>query len=144
MRPPEFRRLARNLEAIGVAPSVIRRTVQELQDHFEDAEAAARADGLDDKAAFRAAVRTLGRLDAIAAEIAARPNLLSWRHRWPQTARCVDSMSYCLLWPVSPFVYYANHPAGIVRWGLSSSLAACVTATMLLVLHWILRSGGMF
>jgi hypothetical protein len=30
------------------------------------------------------------------------------------------------------------HPAWLLRWGLSSGLAACVTASMLLGLNWLI------
>jgi len=144
MRSPDFQRLARDLEAVGAAPAVIRRTIEELQNHLDDAEAAAIEAGLDGPAARRAAYRALGQRKRIVAEIAARPQLLSWRRRWPQAASCVDTVSYCALWPVTPFVYCATHPAGIVRWGVSSSLAACVTGTLLFAMQWLVRSGGGF
>ena len=139
MRVSEFERLAHELEAVGAAPAIIRRMLAELEDHYEDAVAAARKSGIDRDTAERVAADSIGRVDLIVDEVAARPNLLSWRRRWPQAARCVDSVSYCLLWPASPFVYCANHPAGIVRWSVSSSLAICVTGTILLSLHWMMQ-----
>jgi hypothetical protein len=139
MRVADLERLAHELDAVGAAPAIIRRTLQELEDHYEDAVAAARRAGLDRAAAETAAARSIGDLKHIVTEVAARPDLLSWRHRWPHAANCVNCASYCLLWPVSPFVYFVNHPAGIVRWSVSSSLAICVTGSILLSLHWMMR-----
>jgi len=133
-----FAELALELEAAGAAPSIIARTIRELKDHCADAEAAAIAEGTSPAEARRAALERLGSARAIAAEVAARPDLLDWRHRWPQSARCVDSLAYCLVLPAAPFVYCVSHPAGLVRWGLSSSLAACVTASLLFLLQMLL------
>lgn len=132
-----FDKLARELEAAGAAPSVIARTLQELGDHCADTEAALRAQGLDSASARRQALECLGSSERIVAEVSARAELLDWRHRWPVSARCVDSMTYCLVLPASPFVYCATHPAGLVRWGLSSSLAGCITAAMLFGMQWL-------
>jgi hypothetical protein len=140
MRAPDFDTLARELEAIGAAPSIISRTRQELSDHYADIRAAALAAGLSHAAARREAAKSIGSLDIIVAAVAARPNLLDWRHRWPKAAIYVDSLTYCLLWPATPFVYCATHPAGIVRWSLSSSLAVCVTGSLLLGLQWLLKT----
>jgi hypothetical protein len=130
-----FEQLARELEAAGTARSVIRRTVQELQDHCEDAQAAALERGLSADAARTEALECLGSVEAIVAEAASRASLLDWRHRWPTSARYVDSIAYCCALPAAPFVYCATHPAGIVRWSLSSGIATCITAAMLLVLQ---------
>lgn len=135
MSAPEFGKLASELEAVGASPSVISRTLIELEDHCADVEAVALKKGFDRATARRHALECLGDLDAIVAAVAARPNLLSWRCRWPHAARWAESMSYCLLWPAVPFVYCATHPAGIVRWSLSSTLAICVTATILFILQ---------
>jgi len=133
-----FNELARELQAAGAAPSVIVRTIQELEDHCADAEAAALDQGLSLIEARRQALQSLGSLDAIVGEVAARSTLLDWRHRWPQSAHCVDSVAFCVALPAAPFVYCATHPAGLVRWGLSSSLAVCITGSILLTLQWLI------
>ena len=130
-----FRQLERELGAAGAAPAVIARTIQELKDHCADAEAAALADGLSPNEASRAARAALGSQQSIVAAVAARPELLDWRHRWPASARCIDSLTYCCVLPAAPFVYCATHPAAIVRWGLSSGLAVCITGSLLLALQ---------
>jgi hypothetical protein len=140
MPAPDFDKLARELEAIGAAPSIISRTRQELADHYADVQAAALAGGLGRAAARREAAASIGSLENIVAAVAARPNLLDWRHRWPRAANYIDSLIYCLLWPATPFVYCATHPAGIVRWSLSSSLAVCVTGSLLFGLQWLLKT----
>jgi hypothetical protein len=130
--------LERELRAAGVARTVIFRTIQELQDHCEDAEAAARARGLSGRAARREARASLGRANEIVAEVCARRELMDWRYRWPQSARCLDSFAFCLALPVVPFVYCASHAASITRWGLSSSLAVCVTGSLLFAMQWFI------
>jgi hypothetical protein len=133
-----FKQLARQLAAAGAEPAVIARITEELQDHCSDAEAAARARGASAAAARRQARRSLGSVESIVAAVVAQPELLDWRHRWPQSARCIDSLSYLLLLPAVPFVYCATHPASVVRWGLSSSLALCITGTLLFAMQWMI------
>jgi NAD(P)-dependent dehydrogenase (short-subunit alcohol dehydrogenase family) len=131
-----FEQLARQLAAAGAEPAVIARITAELKDHCADAEAAARACGASPSAARKQALRCMGSAESIVAAVAAQPQLLDWRHRWPQSARCIDSLSYCLLLPAAPIIYCATHPALVVRWGLSSSLALCVTGTLLFAMQW--------
>jgi NAD(P)-dependent dehydrogenase (short-subunit alcohol dehydrogenase family) len=131
-----FQQLARQLAAAGAEPAVIARMTEELKDHCADAEAAAQAQGASPSEARRLARRSLGSAESIVAAVVAQPQLLDWRHRWPQSARCIDSLIYCLLLPAAPIVYYATHPASLVRWGLSSSLALCVTGTLLFAMQW--------
>ena len=141
MQTLSFSRLERKLAAAGAAPAVIARMKQELLDHCVDAEAAALERGLSAAAARREAWSQIGSDDAIVDAVAARPSLLDWRHRWPHSARCVDSLALCVALPAAPFVYCATHPAWIVRWCLSSSLALCVTATILFAMQWLIAIG---
>ena len=133
-----YKKLAQELEAAGAAPRIIARMISELRDHCADAEAAALERGLSPAAARREALEALGSVSAIVDEVSRHNCLLDWRHRWPRSARCVDSMTYCLAMPAAPFVYWASHPAGIVRWGVSSSLGLCITGTILFGLQWII------
>jgi hypothetical protein len=133
-----FDKLARELEAAGAAPAIIDRTIQELKDHCADAEAVALERGLSPAAARRQARECLGPASAIVAAISARPALLDWRHRWPHSARFFDSATHWLVLPAASFVYCASHPAGLVRWSVSSSLALCVTGSILFVLQWLI------
>lgn len=141
MQTLSFKELKCALAAAGAAPSVIDRITQELKEHCDDARAAALARGSSPFEARRQALVGLGSAEAIVAAVSARPDLLRWRHRWPQSARCIDSFAYCLALPAAPFVYCLSHPASIVRWGLSSSLAACITVSMLFAMQWLLPSG---
>lgn len=141
MQTLSFRRLVHELEAAGAAPDVIARMSQELKDHCEDAETQALSQGMDPDAARAHARESLGNEAAIVSAVRARSELLSWRQRWPQSARCVDSLAYCLVLPAAPFVYCASHPAWIVRWSLSSSLATCVTASLLFAIQWLMAIG---
>jgi len=142
MQTLSFDKLQRELEAAGTAPAVIARICQELKDHCEDTMAAAVAGGVDPQEAQRLALAALGSDAAIVAAVASRRQLLDWRQRWPQSARCVDSLTWCLAAPAAPFVYCATHPAWIVRWSLSSSLAVCVTGSLLLAIQWLITTGA--
>jgi len=135
MPAPRFDKLGRELRAAGAAPSVVERILAELSDHCLDAEAEWLAKGFDPAEAERRALTSLGSVEAIVGQVMARSELLDWRHRWPQSARCVDSFAHCVAWPAAPFVYCASHPAGMVRWSLSFSLGAFVTATILFTLQ---------
>jgi hypothetical protein len=136
MRPLSFRKLERELTAAGAAPAVIARITEELRDHCADAEAAARLTGASPSEARRQARRRLGSAESIVAAVARQPALLDWRHRWPQSARCLKSLLDLLALPAAPIVYCATHPASIVRWSLSSSLAVCITGTLLFAMQW--------
>jgi len=142
MSAPKLELLRRELKAAGAAPVVITRMLLELEEHLADAEAAAIAQGMDPGDARRHACACLGTTQAIVAAVAARTELLDWRQRWPRSARCLDTVSYMVAWPAAPFVYCASHPAGIVRWGVSSGLGACVTACMLLAMNSLLALSG--
>lgn len=144
MQTLSFEKLARELEAAGAAPSVIARIIQELKDHCTDAERAALERGMSADQARREARESLGSSATIVAAVTAHSHLLDWRHRWPQSARCLDSLSWYLALPAAPFVYCASHPAFIVRWGLSSSLAVCVTGSILLAMQWLVVVGNGF
>lgn len=130
-----FGKLARELAAAGAEPSVAARIIQELREHCADAEAAGLAGGLSPDEARNQARECLGSEQAIVAAITSRRDLLDWRHRWPHSARCVDSLAYCIALPAAPFVYCVLRPAFIVRWGLSSTLALGITGSILLGLY---------
>ena len=138
MQRLSFHELEDELRAVGAAPPVIARITRELKDHCEDAEATAIARGLSADVARREALASLGSTETIVAAVAASPELLDWRQRWPKSARCVDSLAWCIALPAAPFCFCASHPAAIVRWGLSSSLAACVTGSILFARQWMI------
>lgn len=127
-----FEKLALKLQAAGAAPSVVERICEELSDHMAEAEAEGVARGLSVSAARAEAVALLGSADSIVAEVAGRPELLEWRRRWPFAARCLHAIASCGMLPAMPFVYCASHPVWLARWGLSSGIAVCVTAGLLL------------
>jgi len=140
MQKLSFVELQHKLLAAGAAPSVIDRIIQELREHCDDAAAAAVASGHSASEARRLARSALGSADTIAAAVAAQPELLDWRHRWPGGARTFDGLLRCLVWPVAPFVYCCAHPAPIVRWSVSSGVAACITAMLLFAMQWLIPS----
>jgi len=138
MQTFSFKKLEQDLAAAGAAPVVIARITHELKDHCADAEEAAMARGLRPAIARHQARSSLGSSDAIVSAVVAQHSLMDWRHRWPHSARCVDSLAYCVALPAAPFLYCASHPQWIVRWSLSSSLAACITASILFGLQWLI------
>lgn len=138
MQPFSFKKLEQELAVAGAAPAVIARMSRELKDHCADAEAAGLDRGLSPARARHQARAILGPPEAIVSAVVAQQNLLDWRHRWPQSARCVDSFFYCVALPATPFLYCASHPAWIVRWSLSSSLAVCITALILFGMQWLI------
>lgn len=135
-----YQQLAQELEAAGAAPHTIVRIIQELRDHAADAEAAAIERGADREAARRESLASLGSMEAIVEAVARHGCLLDWRCRWPRSARCLESLSLCLAVPAAPFVYVATHPGGLVRWGISSSLACCITGSILFGLQWVIMA----
>jgi hypothetical protein len=138
MSRPELRRLQRDLLAADVAPRFVFRTLEELRDHCEDIESDALAAG---HAPFRAralARASLGTNEDIVAVVSSRPELLRWPRRWPLAARIAYTCCYYALLPAAPFVYCTEHGSAIVRWSLSTSLAALLTGAMLLSMHWLI------
>lgn len=128
-------RLRRELIAAGIAPRHVRRTIAELQDHYDDVVDQELAAGADRLTACRHARERLGRVDDIVAAVRARPELRSWAFRFPRLAAFVYPLTFVALLPAAPvLIGYAN--AGlIVRWVACLFLGALVTAGLLLFLQ---------
>jgi hypothetical protein len=90
-----FGRLRERLLSAGIAPRHVRRTIAELQDHFDDAVRDEQANGYDAETAARLAWRRLGDEDEIVATAAAQPALRSLPARYP---RLVFGAGPLLLW----------------------------------------------
>ncbi len=86
MRRPQFSALRERLLRAGVAPRAVRRTIAELEDHFDDVRRELEAGGLDPKDARSQAYARMGSEEAIVASTLARPELMSWARRWPAVA----------------------------------------------------------
>lgn len=139
--------LRSELLAAGVAPAYVKRTIEELREHREDAEADALAAGYSSAAAASEADARIGSASSIKAAVVARPELQSWAYRWPRTAHCLESAAFVAVLPAVPFVYCACRKRWFVRWSLSASLAFLLTAALLFSLQslisWALASSGL-
>ena len=89
MPAPEHRQRFENLRERlltgGVAPRHVHRTLAELSDHFDDAVREGEATGMNSASAAELAWARLGREDAIAASVLARPELRALTARYPRT-----------------------------------------------------------
>lgn len=79
-----FDRLKERLLTAGIAPRHVRRTLDELRDHYEDAVRDEQHNGKDAVAAAQSAWARLGDEDAIAASVIAQPTLRSLPARFPK------------------------------------------------------------
>lgn len=129
------RRLRRELSGAGIAPRHVRRTIEELQDHYDDVVEQELEDGADRLTACRHAVERLGQVDDIVAAVRARPELQSWAFRFPRLAALVYPLTFVALLPAAPvFIAYANASL-VVRWTTCLFLSALVTAGLFLLLQ---------
>ena len=134
-RRPDFHGLESGLLAAGVAPRHVRRTVTELREHFEDIVDAETSGGLDRSAAEALASQEMGNLESVVVAMRARPELLSWAHRYPRIAVLVYPLTCLALLPVAPVFAGVAHASQIARWGLCMMFGALVTASMFLLLQ---------
>ena len=135
MPEPGFDSLQRSLLESGIAPRCVRRIVVEVREHYEDARQEALGHGLTPDEASAEARARLGSEASIVSAASARPELLCWAHRWPRTTRWLTACAMVVVLPVVPVAYCVYQGPTIVRWGVSASLAALLTGTMLLLLH---------
>lgn len=138
MPEPRFSELEQQLLTGGVEPRYVQRTMQELRDHYSDIERDWLESGADPEEAARRAQNALGDERTLAAAVLARPELLDWRYAWPRTAACLDSVTLLVVLPAVPVAYCAYRGPLIARWSASVSLAALVTAGLLLGLRSML------
>lgn len=132
------RRLQRDLTAAGVAPRHVRRTIEELQDHFDDVVEQQLEAGADRLTACQNALQSLGRIEDIVAAVRARPELRSWAFRFPRLAALVYPLTFVALLPAAPvFIGYANASL-VVRWVACLFLGAVVTAGLFLFLQLVI------
>lgn len=138
MPEPLFSDLERQLLTGGVEPRYVRRTMQELRDHYSDIEHDLLDDGLNPDEASRRALTALGDEQTLATAVLARPELRDWRCDWPRAAACLDSVALLVVLPAVPMAYCAYRVPLIARWSASVSLAALVTGALLLGLRSML------
>ncbi len=141
MREPDFQALKTRLLQGGVAPRHVRRTLDELKDHYDDLLAEAVANGDPDAEARRAAALRLGALDDVVTGMLACRELRSWPYRYPALAVLVYPLACLLALPAVPVLVGIAKAPLLARWGASLLLAGLVTAAMLLVLQLSISFG---
>ncbi|MDJ0814227.1 MAG: hypothetical protein QNJ23_10900 [Woeseiaceae bacterium] len=129
------KRLRRDLIGAGIAPRHVRRTIDELEDHYDDVVEQELEDGADRLTACQNALTRLGAHDDIVAAVKARPELQSWAFRFPRLAAVLYPLTFVALLPAAPvFIGYANANL-VVRWTACLFLSGLVTAGILLFLQ---------
>jgi hypothetical protein len=83
MAEPRFQKLFEELRAAGIARRNARRAVAEMEDHFLQSVAEARARGAGEVESRREAHASLGSDPVLVSRYASRPELLAWSSRWP-------------------------------------------------------------
>lgn len=132
---PDFDAFASNLKRAGVAPQHVRRSVEEMRDHYLDLVDDRLDAGYSQQAAEAYAERALGELDTIALEVVSRPELRSWAYRWPRAALVVYPLACAAMLPAVPVLGVVNNASTLRRWAACLLAGATVTATMFLVLQ---------
>jgi len=131
----DFSSLRKQLLRSGIAPRHVRRTIDELEDHYEDLVEQALSDGVSRMEAHSSASERLGQVSDIAMAVQAQPELRSWAFRFPRVAALVYPLTYLALLPAAPvFLGYA-YASYVVRWVACLFLSALVTAGMFLFLQ---------
>ncbi|MDJ0905312.1 MAG: hypothetical protein QNI96_04790 [Woeseiaceae bacterium] len=135
MHELDRRRLRQGLIGAGIAPRHVRRTIDELQDHYDDVVEQELEEGADRLTACRNALARVGPVDHIVDAVRARPELQSWAFRFPRLAAVLYPLIFVALLPAAPvFIGYA-HANLLVRWVVCLFLSALVTAGLLLILQ---------
>jgi hypothetical protein len=132
---PDLAALEHDLLRFGMTPRHVRRTVDELDAHFDDLVEAAAATGRDRDGAERHALRQLGEMRDIAAAARARPELRGWAYRFPRLALVVYPLSCVAVLPAVPVIAGVAHAVNLARWAACIVLGGFVTAAILLVLQ---------
>ncbi len=86
MRNPRFQSIRERLLQGGIAPRHVRRSLQELEDHFTDLVTELQAAGRSREESESQAATRLGSDDVFVASVLARPELRSKARRWPWLA----------------------------------------------------------
>jgi hypothetical protein len=133
--------LAQRLYEAGIAPRHIKRTITELDDHFDDLVEELAATGLPGPDAEAHALRRIGSAEDLLGAMDEQPQLRCWGFRYPRIARVVYPIVYVALLPAFPLVAAVEHAPQIARWGICLMAGGVVTATMLLALRFTILFG---
>jgi hypothetical protein len=135
MRDSDRSSFETELARAGLGPRDVRRTVQELDDHYADIVAQGIADGLDAEAADAMARLQLGSPQQVANAVRLRPELHGWARRHPYLALLVYPLTCLALLPAMPVLAGVAHAPQLGRWAASIVLGGLVTGSMLLALQ---------
>lgn len=106
MQGYDFSSLHSTLLRGGMAPRHAKRAIKEMRQHLADLEADALGEGLTPEEAESRAQQTLGEKDEIARQFLARPELISWSHRYPKTIYLLGPLfSFCALFVLINFLF---------------------------------------
>lgn len=135
MSPPDFRSFESELLQCGIAPRIVRRSVDELQSHFDDLQEEGVQSGLSGECAAARASQHLGDLQSIAAGFRAQPELRSWAYHYPRLALLVYPLTCLAVLPAVPVIAGVAHASELARWGTCLLLGALVTASLFLIMQ---------
>lgn len=141
MPAPDWTALRRSLLVAGTAPSVVDRTLLELEDHFMDLVEAATAGGAARAEAERGAIEQLGGIAVLAEAVNRRGELKSWAWRWPRVACVVYPVACVIALPAAPIIAGVEHADAVGRWLGGIVVAALVTASIFLALQLSITAG---
>jgi len=119
----------------GISPRHVRRTIDELNDHYEDLVEQALSDGATRLEAEKSASERLGHARDIVLAARAQPELRSWAFRFPRIAAFVYPLTFLALLPAAPVLLGYAHANYLARWAACLFLSAIVTAAMFLFLQ---------
>lgn len=127
--------LRRRLLESGLSPRDVRRTLAELNDHFDDLYEHERQLGADERTARETATRQLGDCETLVAAVRAHPELRGWAYRYPQVARLVYPLACVAALPAAPVIIGFSHGAQLARWVACLVGAGIVTVALLLLMQ---------
>lgn len=132
---PDFGGLQGHLLRSGLSPRHVRRTITELDEHFDDLVDEAVANGAGVQAAERRALQDLGDLHQIAAVIDERPELRSWAFHHPRIAVLLYPLACLAVLPAVPLIAGVTNATYLGRWMACAALSGVVTASIMLLLQ---------
>ena len=135
MPSPDFGALQAQLLRSGLSPRHVRRTITELDEHFDDLVDEAVAKGAGVQAAERQALQDLGDVGQIADVIAERPELRSWAFHYPRIAILLYPLACLAVLPAVPLIAGVTNATYLGRWMACAALSGVVTASIMLLLQ---------
>ena len=127
--------LQSDLLRAGISPRQVRRTVNELNDHYDDLIDDAMANGLTAGEAHTRALGELGDMHDVAVAMRSMPEIRSWAYRFPYLALLVYPLTCIALLPAVPVIAGVAHAGYLARWAVCIFISGIVTASIFLMLQ---------